>query len=153
MSVVIPKTRLHDYVGYRCEPSPWHRVTLEQVIAFADVTLDHHCIDGANVRAARTHAGGSIAQGFLTLSMLAHFAESFSVIVEGLTMAMNYGFDRIRFLAPVPVGAEIRAKACIQGVTEKRPGQYLIEYDVDIEIRGEQRPAMRARWIAMIFVG
>lgn len=152
MSVVIPKDKLPAYIGYVCEPTPWHTLTQAQVNSFADTTLDHQFIHVDEERAAQTPFGGTIAHGFLTLSMLAHFAETFSVVVEGLTMAMNYGFDKIRFLAPVRVGKAIRARATIVDITEKRAGQYLIHYDVTIDIQGEDKPAVSAQWFAMIFV-
>lgn len=152
MPLVIPKEHLLDYVGHICEPTPWHTVSQQQVNAFADTTLDHQFIHVDEERAAQTPFGGTIAHGFLTLSMLAHFAETFSVVVEGLTMAMNYGFDKIRFLTPVRVGKSIRAQASIVDISEKRPGQYLIHYHVAIEIQGESKPALVAQWFAMIFV-
>lgn len=152
MSVVIAKDQIPDYIGYVCEPTHWHTVTQQQVNAFADTTLDHQFIHVDEERAAQTPFGGTIAHGFLTLSMIPHFAETFSVVVEGLTMGVNYGFDSIRFLAPVRVGKAIRAQARIVDITEKRPGQYLLHYHVDIEIRGEDKPALSAQWFAMIFV-
>lgn len=152
MTVVIPKDKLSEYIGYVCEPTHWHLVTQQQVDAFADTTLDHQFIHVDETRATQTPFGGTIAHGFLTLSMLPHFSETFSVVVEGLTMAMNYGFDRIRFLAPVRVGKAIRAQARIVDITEKRPGQHLIHYQVDIEIKGEEKPAITAQWFVMIFV-
>lgn len=152
MAVVIPKGCLPDYIGYVCEPTPWHTITQEQVNAFADTTLDHQFIHVNKERAAQTPFGGTIAHGFLTLSMLAHFAETFSVVVEGFSMGMNYGFDKIRFLAPVRVGKAIRAQARIADITEKRPGRYLIHYDVSIDIQDEDKPALIAQWFAMIVV-
>lgn len=152
MPVIISREQIPDFVGYVCEPTPWHQISQEQVNAFADTTLDHQFIHVDEEAARNTPFGGTIAHGFLTLSMLAHFAETFSVVVDGLSMAMNYGFDRVRFLAPVRVGSAIRAKAHIVDITEKRPGQYLIQYHVDIEIRDAGKPAMSARWYAMIFV-
>jgi len=151
MPVVILKEKIRDYIGFVCEPTHWHTVTREQVNAFADTTLDHQFIHVDESAAKKTPFGGTIAHGFLTLSMLAHFAETFSVVVDGLTMAMNYGFDKVRFLAPVHVGKAIRAQARIVDIVERRSGQYLIHYHVDIEIRGEDRPALSAQWFAVIF--
>ena len=124
-----------SYVGHACEPTPWHALSRSRLDAFADIT--------------RAPAGDS---GFLVLSMLPHFAEQFSIVVEGLQWGMNYGFDRVRFLAPVRPGSEIRARAQIVAITEKRPGQYLIDYDVLVDIRGEDEPALSARWRALIFL-
>lgn len=125
------------HVGYVCEPTPWHTLSQTQLDAFDDITL------------APAGKGDS---GFLVLSMLAHFAEQFSIVVEGLHWGMNYGFDQVRFLTPVRPGCQIRARAHIVAITEKRPDQYLIDYDVLVELRGEDEPALSARWRALIFL-
>lgn len=125
------------YVGYACEPTPWHTLSQAQLEAFADTTLA---------------PAGKADSGFLVLSMLAHFAEQFSIVVDGLQWGMNYGFDQVRFLAPVRPGCQIRARAHIAAITEKRPNQYLIDYGVMVEIRGDSEPALSARWSALIFL-
>ncbi|BFM14519.1 MaoC family dehydratase [Maricurvus nonylphenolicus] len=141
---------LPSLVGHQSEPSEWFEVTQEQVNQFADTTLDHQFIHVDPVKAAETPFGGTIAHGMLTLSLIAHFAESFSVKVDGMKMGLNYGFNKIRFLNPVKMGARIRAQASITEVDEKAPGQHLLTYSVTVEIEGENTPAMIAEWLCLV---
>lgn len=148
----IRKEEIGNYRDHALEPSEWHTVTQEQVNQFADCTLDHQFIHIDPERAAQTPFGGTVAHGFLTLSMLAHFAEQFAVPVEGSYMGVNYGFDSIRFIAPVRVGKRIRARAKIIDIVEKRPGQIMTRLDVEVEIEGEDKPALKAVWLTMQMV-
>ncbi len=127
--------------------SPWFLVDQERVNAFADVTKDHQFIHIDPEAAAQTPFGGTIAHGFLTLSLLSHFLSEDFVVVEGFQLAINYGFDKIRFLAPVRVGRRIRARWRITEVTERRPGEYMFRMDVTVEIEGEEKPALAAEWL------
>ena len=97
--------------------------------------------------------GGTIAHGFLTLSLLPHFLETTSVPVAGTLMAVNYGSDKVRFLQPVKVGSRIRARTMLAEVTERHPGQWLLKQNVTIEIEGEAKPAMVAEMLMLLFVG
>ena len=101
---------------------------------------------------AESPFGGTIAHGFLTLSMLSHFAESFSFMIEGAYMGINYGFDSVRFISPVKVGKRIRAQAMTLEVVEKNPGQFMTKTEVFVEIEGEEKPALKAVWIGMQMV-
>ena len=105
-------------------------------------------------QAKNTPFGGTIAHGFLTLSLLPYLQSQMSelVIPAGLKMGMNYGFDKIRFLAPVKTGARVRAVATLKEVTEKNPGQFLFSAEYSIEIEGESKPALIADWLLMYFV-
>lgn len=152
MALTIPQDKIADYIGHQCEPTHWHEVTQEQVNGFADNTLDHQFIHIDPEAAAKTPFGGTIAHGFLTLSMLSHFAETFGVEIEGAVMGINYGFDKVRFLSPVHVGKKIRAKAVIGDITEKKPKHYLTRYDVEVEIDSGET-ALVAQWFAMVVVG
>lgn len=147
---VVKSHQLPSLIGYQSEPGEWFELTQEQVNRFADTTLDHQFIHVDPVKAAATPFGGTIAHGMLTLSLIAHFAESFSVVVDDMQMGLNYGFNKIRFLTPVKVGSRIRAQASISDVSEKSPGQHLLTYNVTVEIEGEKTPAMIAEWLCLI---
>jgi acyl dehydratase len=149
---IVTKEQIQKQIGVALEPTPWHSVTQDQINQFADSTLDHQFIHTDPEKAAQTPFGSTIAHGFLTLSMLSHFAESFSYVIEGTYMGINYGFDSVRFIAPVKVDSRIRAHAKLVGVVEKNPGQFMIKTDVTIEIEGQEKPALKAVWIGMQMV-
>jgi acyl dehydratase len=127
----------------------WVLIDQDRIDAFADCTLDRQFIHTDPESAAKTPFGGTIAHGFLSLSLLSHFAESVGCAFENMVMGLNYGFDKIRFLAPVKVNSRVRAKALLLDVTEKNPGQFLIKQQVSIEIEGEPTPALIAEWLTM----
>ncbi len=129
--------------------SDWFTVSQECINQFADVTVDHQFIHIDEVRAKETPFGGTIAHGFLTLSLLSKFVSEVGLQLEGLTMGVNYGFDKLRFLAPVRAGARIRARFKLNSVTEKKPGQFLMSYGVTVDIEGEDIPALIADWLGM----
>ncbi|MAS41356.1 MAG: hypothetical protein CMK33_06535 [Porticoccaceae bacterium] len=86
--------------------------------------------------------------------MLAYFLQNgVGVDVPNRTMGVNYGFDKVRFLQPVKVGSRIRASAKVLEATEKNPGQYLFKLDITVEIEGEDKPAVKAEWLSMVFAG
>jgi acyl dehydratase len=149
MPQMIKKAEIEQYIGYVCEPTDWFEVTQDQVNVFADCTLDRQFIHIDPEAAAQTPFGGTIAHGFLTLSMLSYFAESFQLIVEGIFMGVNKGFDKVRFVAPVPVGSKIRAHATILDINEKRPGQFDFKVEVTVEIEGGDKPALVAEWLSV----
>ena len=148
---IITANQIKETIGYSASPTSWFEVTQEQINNFADSTHDHQFIHCDPVAAAESPFGTTIAHGFLTLSMIAHFAKEFSVLVEGTTMGINYGFDKIRFLSPVKVGSKIRANASVKDITEKKTGQVLIKYDVSIEIENDPNPALVAEWLGMVY--
>lgn len=149
MGVSIPRDQVSDYVGHQTEPTEWLKMEQSRIDAFADVTLDHQFIHVDPDKAKQTPFGATIAHGFLTLSLLSHFAESFGATIQGVVMGINYGFDKVRFLNPVKVNSEIRAQATIMDITEKNPGQFMIKYEVTVEIKGEDKPALLAEWLTM----
>ena len=152
MATTINKEEIANYVGFEAQPTDWLAIDQQRINEFADVTLDHQFIHVDPEAAAKTPFGGTIAHGFLSLSMLSYFAGQFSLLIEGTMMGVNYGLDRVRFLAPVKVGSRIRARATVSDITEKNPGQFLIRYAVQIEIEGEETPALVADWLGMLFV-
>jgi len=100
-----------------------------------------------------TPFGGTIAHGFLTLSLLSKFSEGAGLVIEGVKMGVNYGFEKVRFLAPVPSGSKVRGRFNLKSVVEKKPGQHLLTYEVTVEIDGQEKPALIADWLAMQFTG
>jgi len=149
---IIKKSEIGEVIGYRAEPSEWLTVDQEKINKFADCTLDQQFIHVDPNKAKNTSFGGTIAHGFLSLSLLSHFSKDFSVVIDGVYMGVNYGFNKVRFLAPVKVDSRIRCIGKIVDIIEKKPGQFLLTYEVTIEIEGEEKPALKAEWINMQMV-
>lgn len=142
-----------DRIG-QTNTSDWFTIDQPRVNAFADVTLDHQFIHVDPERAkAETPFGGPIAHGFLTLSMLSHFAEQALPPFPDKAIGINYGFDKVRFLTPVPVGSKLRGKFTLANVTERKPGQYQLTQTVEVEIEGHDAPALAAQWLSLVVVG
>jgi acyl dehydratase len=130
--------------------SGWLMVDQPLIDGFADATHDWMALHVDPEAAARTEFGGTIAHGFLILSLLAPMrGEAARPTLPGLRVGLNYGFERIRFIAPVRSGRRIRAHFTITSITERAPGQLLEEMDVRVEIEGEAKPALAARWLTM----
>ena len=139
-------------VGQEVGVSGWLSVDQTRIDAFADATEDHQFIHVDPEAAAKVGFGGTIAHGFLSLSLLSRMAAEAMLIPEGVKMAVNYGFDRIRFLAPVKSGKRVRGRFTLDSFEEKAPGQYLMRHNVTVEIEGEEKPALTAVWLGLIFV-
>lgn len=131
----------------------WFDVTQELVNQFADVTLDHQFIHVDPEAAKATPFGGTIAHGFLTLSMLTHLSASIPqdrARFEGVLMGVNYGFDKVRFVSPVPVGSRIRAHAELVDVQLKDPNNLQVTRRFSVEVEGGDRPALVADWLTRL---
>lgn len=152
MPTTINRNDITQYINFETEPTDWHQVTQEQINQFADCTLDHQFIHVNPSAAKETPFGCTIAHGFLSLSLLSHFAEQFSVIVDGFYMGLNAGFDKIRFLQPVKVDSRIRARAKVLSIEEKKPGQFRFCTEVTVEIEDEETPALVAEWVSVQMV-
>lgn len=150
---IVTLENLEALVGTDCEPSAWINISQQRINEFADTTEDHQFIHVDPEAAKNTPFGGPIAHGFLTLSLLSKMAADFGVFVEGAVMAINYGFNKIRFLAPVPAGSDVRGAAKIQSIVKKPNGQVVITYEVTVEIKGSDKPALVAEWISMLAMG
>ena len=148
-----PTSELDGLVGTKLGVSDWITVDQDRSNTFADVTEDHQFIHINPEAAKMTPFGGTIAHGFLTMSLLSQFSEQTGLVLEGIKMGVNYGFDKMRFLAPVPSGSKVRGHFSLKSYDEKRPGQFLITYDVSVEIEGQEKPALIAEWLAMQMVG
>ncbi len=143
---------LSQYIDKPLEPSPWVSIDQGRINDFADATLDHQFIHVDEKKAAKTPFGGTIAHGYLTMSLISHFLPECSVLPEGAVMGINYGSNRMRFLQPVPVNSEVRGKATLKDVTEKAPGQLLLKNEIEIQIKGEDKPALVAEILSLFFV-
>ena len=137
--------------GTQREPSDWLEITQERVDQFADASNDHQFIHVKPLKAKLTPFGGTIAHGFLTLSLLTYLMTQNAPVPDGLKMTINYGSDKVRYIAPVRVGKRIRANQRIVDVTEKKPGQWLVKTEVSIEIEDEEKPALIAEILMMHF--
>lgn len=129
----------------------WMEITQDRVDGFADVTEDHQWIHQAGERAEQGPFGGPIAHGFLTLSLLPALSGPFTRrLTEGARMVINYGFDRVRFVSPVPVGSRVRARGRLVEISEVEGG---VQAGVDftIEVEGSERPAVVARNLIRVY--
>lgn len=133
--------------------SPWRAVTQNMVDQFADATDDHQFIHCDPERAAReTPYGGTIAHGFLLLSLLSAMTFETMPPIAGSKMGVNHGFDEIRFKSPVRTGSRIRARFVLASVKVRPSGWVQMAHDVTLEIEGEKTPALTARWLTLTFV-
>jgi len=151
----VPLAKLDEIrgrIGTEIGVSPWIMVDQQAIDIFADVTGDHQFIHVDPEAAARTPFGGTVAHGFLTLSLLSQMAASVMLVPDTLKMAVNYGFEKVRFIAPVRSGKRVRGRFTLASMEEKRPGQWQFLHGVTVEIEGEDRPALQADWIGMIFL-
>lgn len=129
--------------------SDWFVLDQARVQAFADVTEDWQFIHLDPEKAAQTVFGGTVAHGFLTLSMLSAMSYQIMPEVPGAAVSVNYGFDRIRFVAPVQVGSRIRGRFAVAHI-EDGEGYLNVSWDVIVEIDGKDRPALAAQWITRL---
>jgi acyl dehydratase len=139
-------------VGTSLGASPWIEVSQRDIDTFADVTGDRQFIHVDPDAAARTPFGGTVAHGFLTLSLLSQMAAHAMLIPEGTKMGVNYGFEKVRFVAPVRSGKRVRGHFTLSSLDEKQPGQFQFVHNVTVEIEGEAKPALVADWIGRIFI-
>ena len=143
--------QIRTLVSQEVGVSSWLTVDQERIDAFADATEDRQFIHVDAAAAATTPFGGTIAHGFLTLSLLSRMGAEAMMIPEGTKMAVNYGLDRVRFLAPVRSGRRVRGRFTLDSVEEKAAGQWLMRHIVTVEIEGEEKPALTAAWLGLIF--
>jgi acyl dehydratase len=131
----------------------WFEMTQERINDFADVTIDHQFIHVDPEAAKASPFGTTIAHGFLTLSMLTHLAGSIRndpETVKGVIMGVNYGFDKVRFVSPVPSGSRIRASSVLKAAELKDPNTIQVTRTYTIEVEGTDRPAVVADWITRL---
>ncbi len=141
-------------IGTETGLSDWVTIDQNRINVFAEITEDPQWIHTDPVRAAaETPFGGTIAHGFLTLSMASKFSIETFTKFEGQTMGINYGFNKVRFLSPVCAGDRIRGRFVLQTVTQKSTKNLLQEHQLTIEIKGKDTPALVCNWLGMAVFG
>ena len=141
-------------IGTETGLSDWVTIDQNRINVFAEITEDPQWIHTDPVRAAaETPFGGTIAHGFLTLSMASKFSIETFTKFEGQTMGINYGFNKVRFLSPVCAGDRIRGRFVLQTVTQKSTKNLLQEHQLTIEIKGRDTPALVCNWLGMAVFG
>jgi acyl dehydratase len=144
---------LRARIGTELGASEWFEIDQRTIDAFADLTHDHYFIHIDPQRAASsTPFGGTIAHGFLTLSMLAPMAYQACPVVAGSKTNVNYGFNKLRFISPVPSGSRIRGRFVLKAFDVHSSGRWQSTYDVKVEIEGKTKPALAAEWIGAGFL-
>ncbi|MFZ1742935.1 MAG: MaoC family dehydratase [Pontixanthobacter sp.] len=133
--------------------SEWAEMSQDRINKFADATGDHQFIHINEEAAKMTPFGGTIAHGFLTLSMIPYLSANSDIPkVDGVKMGVNYGGNKTRFISPVRSGKRIRGHWKLTEMVEKRPGQWQQTCEITIEIEGEDKPALICEWITQLFV-
>jgi len=136
--------------GTEAGVSRWFTIGQQRIDSFADITEDRQFIHVDPEAARDSPFGGTIAHGFLTLSMLSALAIDALPSVEGRAMGVNYGFDKLRFVSPVPAGGRIRGRFKLQSVTSRSPTEFLARYIATVEIEGAAKPAIVAEWLTVL---
>ena len=140
---------LKALVGQEIGVSRWFDVGQDRIDQFADVTEDHQFIHVDPERAKATPFGGTVAHGFLTLSLLAPMMFDGQPRVQGTQMAVNYGFDRVRMMSPVRAGSRVRGRFVLNEVVDRGPDEILIKTQVTVEIDGMEKPALVAEALGL----
>lgn len=143
---------IRGYTGKEIGVSEWFELDQDKINGFADLTEDHMFLHVNPEAAKATPFGGTIAHGLLTLSMMPVMAYQAMPGVEGTKMGVNYGYDKVRFMAPVKSGKRIRGHFVVKSVEDKGDGRFALNQDVTIEIEGEEKPALCAEWITMVWM-
>ena len=146
---IVSVTDLEHYLGQETGLSDWFVIDQAMINAFADITHDHQFIHIDPQKAKDTPFGGTIAHGFLTLSMGTKFAQQACLEIKGAVMGVNYGFDKLRFISPVPSESRVRGRFTLASIDQKAPDQILLGYDMVVEIEGRNKPALIARWLGL----
>ena len=150
---MVPEITLKDVrglIGQEIGISGWITVTQQTIDGFADATGDHQFIHTDPVRAAETPFGGTIAHGFLSLSLLSAMNYNCLPKVREQTMGINYGFDKVRFMTPVKCGARVRGRFTMADARFRGAGMIMVTYDVTVDIENERKPALTATWLTII---
>jgi acyl dehydratase len=140
---------LASKTGLTLGPGPWHTVDQDRVDRFADATGDKQWIHVDPDRAAESEFGGTIAHGYLTLSLLPVMQAELRVF-EGVSMTVNYGLDKVRFPSPVPVGSRVRVSVKVLSVEERPGGSTLLHSEATVEVDGSSRPACVAQTLTLL---
>ena len=144
---------LPSMIGQEMGLSKWFEIDQARIDAFAEITEDRQFIHIDPVAAKQTPFGGTIAHGFLTLSLASAMSYDAVAPLEGVVMGVNYGFDKVRFLAPVPAGSNIRGRFKLLSAEDKGGGRWLLKHELTVEIENADKPALIAEWLGMQMVG
>jgi len=146
-------TDLQALIGTEVGVSKWIEIDQKRIDAFADATEDWQFIHVNPEAAAQTPFGGTIAHGFLTLSLMSAMTYDANPPLEGVVMGVNYGFDKLRFIAPVRAGSKVRGRFKLLSAENKGSAEgvsrWLIKHEVTVEIDGVEKPALIAEWLGM----
>ncbi len=148
---VLPLEKLKECIGEE-KKSGWLEISQDRINKFADCTDDHQFIHVDEELAKQGPFGQTIAHGFLTLSMLTKLAAEGTWVPEGIKAAVNYGFNKVRFVDPVPSGSKVQDTMQLTNVEEKKKGKILVTITHTINVEGKEKPALVAEWISMFFI-
>jgi acyl dehydratase len=150
-----PPVSLETYrnmVGKEIGVSSWHLVDQNRINVYADVIEDHQFIHVDPERTKKETAfGTTVAHGFLTMSLMSIMSYEVMPVIEGTTMGVNYGFDKLRFISPVKAGSRVRGRFTLTEATLRKPKELQSRTNVTVEIEGEAKPALVADWIGLIY--
>ena len=152
MTVTVSLKEFSASAGRELEPSDWLLIDQERVNQFAAATNDHQFIHVDPAKAAQTPFGGTIAHGFLTLSLLSYLNAQNLIVPKGLVMGINYGSNKVRYLQAVKVGDRVRSRQQLLGISEKKEGQWMVRSSVQVEIENKEKPAMIAEILSLYVV-
>jgi acyl dehydratase len=139
-------------VSHEVGVSSWHVVDQKRIDVYADVIEDHQFIHVDPERAkAETAFGTTIAHGFLTMSLMSSMSYEVMPVISGTTMGVNYGFDKLRFISPVRSGSRVRGRFTLAEARLRKPKELQSRTNVTVEIEGEEKPALVADWIGLIY--
>ncbi|CCD92997.1 nodN-like protein [Bradyrhizobium sp. ORS 375] len=138
-------------VGQEIGVSSWHVLDQKRIDTYADVIEDHQFIHVDPEAAKATPFGTTIAHGFLTMSLLSVMSYEVMPAIEGTAMGVNYGFDKLRFISPVKSGKRVRGRFVLSEATLRKPKELQSRTNVTVEIEGEDKPALVADWIGLIY--
>jgi len=139
-------------VGQELGVSDWVVMDQPRINMFADATEDHNSVHIDPKVGIEWGLGGTIAHGFLTLSMILHLQEGLLPMPANLTRGYNYGLEHVRFTSPVRCDRRVRGRFKLDSLTERKPGEWLYVVDVVIEIENEAKPAVTAKWLSICYV-
>ena len=146
-------SELAALIGTEVGVSRWFEIDQARIDAFAEVTEDRQFIHVDPEAARATPFGGTIAHGFLTLSLASAMSYDAVKPLDGVVMGVNYGFDKLRFLAPVAAGSRVRGRFRLLSAEDKGGGRWLLKHELTVEIEGGDKPALIAEWLGMQVVG
>jgi acyl dehydratase len=151
MAETVTIEELRGRIGQEVGVSKWFDIPQSAIDAFADLTHDHQFIHIDVEKAKATPFGGTIAHGFLTVSMLSAMAYDALPNIAGRSMGVNYGFDRLRMMSPVKAGARIRGRFVLKALESKSPQQHQLIHSVTVEIEDADKPALAADWVTLAY--